>query len=84
MIKVFDVDDFSANASLEKHDFIGELEFMLHEIVTARNQILKKPLVNNKRAGSNNGTMIITADEYQQNEKSNETLEFELNCNLNQ
>ena len=45
-IKVFDVDDFSEHASLSKHDFVGELEFMLHEVVTAKNQILRKPLVN--------------------------------------
>ena len=36
-IKCYDVDDFSANASLDKHDFVGEVEFMLHEVVTALN-----------------------------------------------
>ncbi len=33
-VKVFDVDDFTANAALSSHDFVGELEFQLHEVVT--------------------------------------------------
>lgn len=37
MIKVYDVDDFTKNAPLANHDFIGQLEFMLHEVVTSRN-----------------------------------------------
>ena len=41
-IKVFDVDDFSKTAPLTKHDFIGEIEFMLHEVVTTPNQTLKR------------------------------------------
>lgn len=36
-VKVFDVDDFTENASLDKHDFVGELEFFLHEVITQRN-----------------------------------------------
>lgn len=35
-MKVYDVDDFGKDAPLENHDYIGELEFMLHEVVTAR------------------------------------------------
>lgn len=63
-IKVFDVDDFSDKAPLEKHDFIGELEFMLHEVVTARDQILRKNLVNSSRKPNTSGVVIITADEH--------------------
>ena len=37
-IKVFDIDDFSKTAALDHQDYVGELEFMLHEIVTQRNQ----------------------------------------------
>lgn len=33
-IEVYDVDDFDKNAPLTNHDFVGELEFMLHEVVT--------------------------------------------------
>lgn len=35
-IEAYDVDDFSQNAPLSGHDYIGEVEFMLHEIVTSR------------------------------------------------
>ena len=36
-VEVYDVDDFDKAAPLSSHDFIGELEFMLHEVVTTRN-----------------------------------------------
>lgn len=48
-VEVYDVDDFSENAPLEKHDFIGDLEFKLHEVVTKMDQKLTKPLQNLKR-----------------------------------
>ena len=35
-VDVYDVDDFNNNAPLSNHDYIGELEFMLHEVVTAK------------------------------------------------
>jgi hypothetical protein len=35
---------------LQSHDFIGELLFTLHEVVTTRDQTLTKPLVNPKVA----------------------------------
>jgi hypothetical protein len=76
-IKVFDVDDFSEKAPLEKHDFVGELEFMLHEVVTAKNQILRKPLNNKESKKHNNGTIVITADEHQ-SQTTNEIMDFEL------
>jgi hypothetical protein len=62
-IAIYDVDDFTDPNNLEAHDFIGEYEFFLHEVVTARNQQLKKPLVNSKNKGRNNGTIILTAEE---------------------
>lgn len=34
---VYDVDDFSENAPLSSHDFVGCAEFQLHEVVTGRN-----------------------------------------------
>lgn len=34
MVKIYDVDDFTPGAPLENHDFVGEVEFMLHEVVT--------------------------------------------------
>jgi Ca2+-dependent lipid-binding protein len=77
MIKVYDVDDFTRPDLLEKHDFIGELEFMLHEVVTARNQVLRKNLVNNEQRARNNGVVILTAEENQGN-KNNEMIDFEM------
>lgn len=35
-IDAYDVDDFSPNAPLSGHDYIGCIEFMLHEVVTAK------------------------------------------------
>ena len=79
-IKVYDVDDFSPNASLDKHDYVGELEFQLHEVITQRNQQLKKPIQNNKSKFKNNGLIVITADEC--NDKNNEMLEMQLTTDL--
>ena len=42
-IKAYDIDDFSDNAPLANHDYIGEVEFLLHEVVTSRDQTLKRP-----------------------------------------
>lgn len=82
MIKVYDVDDFNRPDLLDKHDFIGELEFMLHEVVTARNQILRKNLVNNSQKGRNNGVVILTAEE-NHGTKNNEMIDFEMRAILN-
>lgn len=48
-IEVYDIDDFSANATLAAQDYIGELEFMLHEVVTAKDQTLSRPLINTSK-----------------------------------
>lgn len=82
MIKVYDVDDFNKPDLLESHDFIGELDFMLHEVVTARNQILRKNLVNQADKNRNNGVVILTAEENQGN-KNNEMIDFEMRVTLN-
>ncbi len=47
LIKIYDVNDFNSPELLDKHDFIGELDLMLKEVVTARNQILRNNLGNN-------------------------------------
>lgn len=79
--KIFDVDDPSETASLDKHDFIGEIEFFLHEVVTAKNQQLKKPLQNNQNKRSNNGIIMITGDE-QAEQTNNELMDFEMICSV--
>jgi hypothetical protein len=80
-ISIYDVDDFTDPNNLEAHDFIGEYEFLLHEVVTARNQQLKKPLINTKRKGRNNGTLILTAEEDASNNHT-EAVNFEMRANL--
>lgn len=75
-IMVYDIDDFTKNASLHNQEFAGELQFMLHEIVTARNQTLKKPLVNEQNPHRNNGQIIVTAEE--RKGQQNEMITFEL------
>lgn len=82
LIKIYDVDDFNRPDLLDKHDFIGELEFMLHEVVTARNQILRKNLVNNADKARYNGVVILTAEENHGN-KNNEMIDFEMRTTLN-
>lgn len=78
---MFDVDDFSVHAPLDKHNFVGELEFMLHEVVTAKNQILRKPLHNNHSKKQSNGTIVITADEHQ-SQSTNEIMDFEVRASI--
>jgi len=36
-IEVYDVEDFKSPESLASHDFVGSVQFALHEVVTARN-----------------------------------------------
>jgi len=60
-VQVFDSDDDKNLQSLPSHDFIGEIEFQLHEIVTTRDQSLTKPLFNAQRAKP--GIIHITAEE---------------------
>ena len=45
------------------HDYVGGLEFSLHDVVPARDQTLAKPLVNNDRGEGKNGIIKITAEE---------------------
>ncbi|CDW74967.1 copine viii [Stylonychia lemnae] len=81
-VAVYDVDDFTARASLESHDFVGSYEFMLHEIVTSKDQRLRVPLQNDKEKYRKNGFIVITGEEVQGN--SNEMLELQLNGNFAQ
>lgn len=56
--KVFDVD--SSSPSLSSHDYLGECECTLAQIVCSRT--LRKPLLDNSRPGDQ-GNIIITAEE---------------------
>lgn len=79
-VEAYDVDDFTPNAPLNKHDYIGECEFMLHEVVTSRDQTFKKPFSNSKNPHRNNGTLKITADE--RSGQNNEMVEMEVTASF--
>ena len=62
-VDVYDIDDPNALMDFSKHDYVGSLEFSLHEVVPARDQTLERPLVNNARGENKNGMIRITAEE---------------------
>ena len=63
-VEVYDSDDDSQlTKNLSAHDFIGALEFSLHEVVTARDQIYTKDLLCNQRQPGKSGKIILAAEE---------------------
>ena len=48
-VSVYDVDDFDNPHLLSNHDFIGSVDFTLHEVVTAADQILTRPISQTKK-----------------------------------
>ena len=62
-VEVYDSDDDTQIENLARHDFIGKYQFTLHEVVTARNQIVTRPLVNRDRAAGKSGRIVISAEE---------------------
>lgn len=60
------MDDDTQVDNLSKHDFIGVLEFELHEVVTAREQTLTKPLANPNL--KHKGTITMVGQEVSSNE----------------
>jgi len=48
-VAVHDIDDFDNLRNFEQNKMVGEVEFMLHEVVTAKDQILSKNLVPSKK-----------------------------------
>lgn len=49
--------------AFDKHDYVGGLEFTLHEVVTQRDQTLQAPLVNSARGDGKNGVVRINGDQ---------------------
>ena len=61
-VEIYDsVNDQTRN--LEDHDFIGSLEFQMHEVVTSGDQIMTKTLINSKRKVGTSGRIVISAEE---------------------
>ena len=46
---VYDIDDFQNLKAWDKHDLVGEIEFTLHEVVTAKDQIMIRPISQSKK-----------------------------------
>lgn len=65
---VYDVDDFDRINNFEKHDLIGYLEFTLHEVVTAMDQKVKAPLINDSKPAGKSGSITIIGEETNQRE----------------
>ena len=80
-VVVYDVDDRDRLDNFDGHDLVGELEFALHEVVTARDQTLVKPLECGDRPAGQSGTIKITGDEKQG--MNNEECNFKLTANFN-
>mmetsp|Transcript_3469 Transcript_3469/g.2470 ORF Transcript_3469/g.2470 Transcript_3469/m.2470 type:complete len:91 (-) Transcript_3469:2056-2328(-) len=62
-VEVYDMDDSNPNVALSTAEYIGELEFMLHEVVTSKQQTLISPLTNSRNQRQHNGTIIIEGEE---------------------
>ena len=60
---IYDIDDFKNLDNFAGQDFVGELEFALHEVVTARDQTLIKSLENKDRASGKSGLIKIMGEE---------------------
>ena len=45
-IELYDIDDKNDLDNFSKHDFVGTVNFAIHEVVTARDQTLERPIQN--------------------------------------
>ena len=77
---MYDIDDFKRLDNYAGHDLVGECEFALHEVVTARDQTLSRPLQRAGRQAGKNGAIKITGDE--KTGKNDEECNFELSGNF--
>ena len=62
-VEVYDIDNFDRLHDFGSHDYVGSVQFALHEVVTAREQTLERNIVNVKRAEGKSGIIKITAEE---------------------
>eukprot|EP00351_Strombidinopsis_sp_SopsisLIS2011_P006562 CAMPEP_0116888362 /NCGR_PEP_ID=MMETSP0463-20121206/23334_1 /TAXON_ID=181622 /ORGANISM="Strombidinopsis sp, Strain SopsisLIS2011" /LENGTH=103 /DNA_ID=CAMNT_0004552951 /DNA_START=243 /DNA_END=554 /DNA_ORIENTATION=+ len=61
-VEVYDCDNAGNINDLSAHDFIGGLDFTLHEVVTARDSKATKAIINEKKNGET-GQIIISSEE---------------------
>lgn len=62
-VEVYDIDDHTNLNNFAGHDYVGGLEFTLHEVVTAREQCFERPLVNQKLGEGKAGLIQISGEE---------------------
>ena len=72
--------DFSDPDRCDNNKQIGDCEFQLHEVVTARDQTLSHDLICDKRPAGSSGAIRIRADEKQG--KNDEEMSFELRADF--
>eukprot|EP01022_Parablepharisma_sp_SALTPOND_P033544 TRINITY_DN88983_c1_g1_i1.p1 TRINITY_DN88983_c1_g1~~TRINITY_DN88983_c1_g1_i1.p1 ORF type:complete len:667 (-),score=68.56 TRINITY_DN88983_c1_g1_i1:61-1941(-) len=75
-IAVYDIDDFRPEASVEQK-LIGYVDLHVHEIVTASDQKVVRPLVNASGGKEKLGNLIITAEEKKRGSKDTYKILFE-------
>ena len=79
LIEAYDMDDNNQPENLKAQEYIGKLEFQLHQVVTGRDQTLVAPLENSER--KDNGKIKITGEEKKMS-ASNQLLLIQLKGNL--
>ena len=73
-VVVYDIDDFNNLENFGGHDKVGEYEFALHEVVTARDQTIHRNVECEDRARRKSDFIEITDDE--KYAKNNEEMNF--------
>lgn len=67
-VTVYDIDDFDHLTKWDRHDLVGAVEFTLHEVVTAKDQLLVRPISKTKK----DAVVEIAGEEFQPNEVDND------------
>ena len=62
-VEIYDIDNDKQINNLALHDFLGSLEFQLHDVVTCLNQTLARPLLNHKIASAKGQIKIIAEEQ---------------------
>ena len=61
LLQAFDMEDKDQSHNLSAQQYIGQVEFHLHQVVTAVDQLYQAPIENKLR--SKNGNVRIQAEE---------------------
>ena len=64
LVEAYNMNDAGSADDLKKQEFIGAVEFQLHQVVTAKDQTMEAPIENPAR--KNNGKLKVVAEEKKQ------------------